>query len=98
MLWEEFDRLGAARAFRVLRPGEWQAEHWFELEPADGATVLRHTVEGRAGGNYEAIWRELIDPYHDQAIEALFDNVEASAARPAAVPGDAGGEAAPGQG
>jgi hypothetical protein len=34
MLWEEFDRPGAARAFRVIRPDELQAEHWFELEPA----------------------------------------------------------------
>jgi hypothetical protein len=35
MAWEEFDRPGAARAFRVTRPDELRAEHWFELRPAD---------------------------------------------------------------
>jgi len=54
MLWEEFDRPGALRAFRVIRPGELRVEHWFEVESAAGATVLRHTVEGCAAGRYEA--------------------------------------------
>jgi hypothetical protein len=94
MLWEEFDRPGAARAFRVLKPAEWQAEHWFELEPGNDATVLRHTVEGQSGGKFEAIWRELVEPNHDETIEALFDNVEAAAARPPALHGDAGSETA----
>jgi hypothetical protein len=80
MAWEEFDRPAAVRAFRVVRPGELQAEHWFELEPADGATVLRHTVEGSATGRYEAIWRERIEPLHDLILEALLDNVESAAA------------------
>ncbi len=80
MLWEEFDRPGAARAFRVVRPDELQAEHWFELEPAAGAAVLRHTVEGCAAGKYEAIWRERIEPLHDLILEALLDNVEAALA------------------
>jgi hypothetical protein len=79
MLWEEFDRPGAARAFRVVRPDGLKAEHWFELEPADGATVLRHTVEGSAAGRYEAIWCERIEPLHDLILEALLDNVEAAA-------------------
>ena len=80
MLWEEFDRPGAVRAFRVVSPDELQGEHWFELEPAEGATVLRHTIEGRAAGKYEAIWRERIGPLHDRILEALLDNVEAAAA------------------
>jgi hypothetical protein len=80
MLWEEFDRPAAARAFRVVRPDELRAEHWFELEPADGGTVLRHTVEGSAAGRYEAIWRERIEPLHDLILEALLDNVESAAA------------------
>ena len=42
MLWEEFDRPGAVRAFRVVGPDELQAEHWFELELAEGSTVVRH--------------------------------------------------------
>jgi hypothetical protein len=80
MLWEEFDRPGAARAFRVVRPDELQAEHWFELELADGGTVLRHTVEGSAAGRYESIWCERIEPLHDRILEALLDNVESAAA------------------
>jgi hypothetical protein len=80
MLWEELDRPGAARAFRVVKPDELQLEHWFELEPAAGATVLRHTVEGCVVGKYEAIWRERIEPAHDLVLEALLDNVEAAAA------------------
>ena len=82
MLWEEFDRPGAVRAFRVVTPEELRVEHWFELEPADGATVLRHTVEGRADGEYEAVWRERIEPNHDVVLEALLDNVEAAVATP----------------
>jgi hypothetical protein len=81
MLWEEFDRPGAARAFRVIRPDGLQGEHWFELGPADGATVLRHTLEGCAAGKYEAIWRERIEPLHNLILEALLDNVEAAAGR-----------------
>jgi hypothetical protein len=80
MLWEEVDRPGAARAFRVVRPDELQGEHWFELERAEGATVVRHTVEGHAVGKYEAIWRERIEPLHDLILEALLDNVEAAVA------------------
>jgi hypothetical protein len=80
MLWQEFDRPGAARAFRVVRPDELQGEHWFDLERADGATVLRHTIEGRATGKYEAIWSERIEPLHDRILEALLDNVEAAVA------------------
>jgi hypothetical protein len=80
MLWEEFDPPGAARAFRVVRPEELQGEHWFELEPLEGGTVLRYTVEGRAVGKYEAIWCERIEPLHDRILEALLDNVEAAVA------------------
>ena len=80
MLWEEFDRPGAARAFRVVRPEALQAEHWFELERADGATVLRHTIDGYAAGKYEAIWRERLKPLHDRILEALFKNIEAAVA------------------
>jgi hypothetical protein len=80
MLWEEFDRPGAARAFRVARPEELQAKHWFELEATGGATAVRHTVEGHAAGKYEVIWRERIEPLHDLILEALLDNVEAEVA------------------
>ena len=78
MLWEEFDRPGAARAFRVVKPDGMQGEHWFELRPADGATVVRHTIEGSAAGKYETIWRERIEPLHDLILEALLDNVQAA--------------------
>ncbi len=80
MLWEEFDRPGAARAFRVVRPAELQAEHWFELGVAGGSTVVRHMIEGCAAGKYEAIWCERIEPLHDLILEALLDNVEAAVA------------------
>jgi len=80
MLWEEFDQPGAARAFRVVRPDELQGEHWFELELTEGATVVRHTLEGCAAGRYEAIWRERIEPLHDRILEALLDNLEAAVA------------------
>lgn len=76
MLWEEFDRPGATRAFRVVRPDELQAEHWFELEPAAGGTILRHTVDGRVSGKYEAIWRERVEPLHDLILEALLNNIQ----------------------
>jgi hypothetical protein len=80
MLWEEYDRPGAARAFQVASPAELQGEHWFELEVAQGGTVLRHTLQGCAAGKYETIWRERIEPLHDLILEALLDNVEAAAA------------------
>ena len=80
MLWEEFDRLGAARAFRVVRPDGLRAEHWFELEPAEDGTMLRHVIEGQAHGKYEAIWRDRIEPLHDRILEALLDNVQAAIA------------------
>ena len=80
MVWEEFDRPGAARAFRVTRPDELRAEHWFELRPADGAIIVRHMIEGSADGRYETIWRERIEPAHDLILEALLDNIEAAAA------------------
>jgi hypothetical protein len=80
MLWKEFDRPGAARAFRVVRPDELRLEHWFELERVDGGTVLRHTIDGNAIGEYEQVWSERIGADHDPIIEALFDNVAARAA------------------
>ena len=82
MLWEEFDRPGALRAFRVLKPEELRAEHWFEVEPVAGATVLRHVVEGYATGKYETLWPERIEPGHDLELEAILDNVQAAVSRP----------------
>jgi ketosteroid isomerase-like protein len=76
MLWEEFDRPGAARAFRVVKPDQLQGEHWFELERREGATVIRHTVDANPVGKYEAIWCERIEPLHDLILEALLGNVE----------------------
>ena len=76
MRWQEFDRPGAVRAFRVVSPPEVRGEHWFELEPVEGGTRLRHTIEGEASGAYEAIWRDRIEPLHDLVLEAMLDNVE----------------------
>lgn len=80
MLWEETERPGAVRAFRVLSPAEFQGGHWFELEPAEGGTLLRHTVEGSATGTYETIWPERIEPLHNRILEALLDNVQSAVA------------------
>jgi hypothetical protein len=80
MVWEEFERPGAVRAFRVVRPDELQGEHWFELVPDGSATVVRHVIEATATGKYEAIWTERIEPRHDAVLEALLDNVQAAAA------------------
>jgi hypothetical protein len=80
MLWREFDRPGAARAFRVISTGGLQGEHWFEVEHVGDGTLLRHTIEGEAVGEFEAIWREQIEPMHDLVLEALLDNVEAAVA------------------
>jgi hypothetical protein len=80
MLWEEYDRPGASRAFRVVSPEGLRVEHWFTLEPVEGGTVLRHTVEGEAVGEWEEIWRDQIEPSHDVVLEALLDKVEATVA------------------
>jgi hypothetical protein len=79
MVWQEYDRPGATRAFRVVSPAELQAGHWFELVPADGGTILRHTVEGTAAGRYETIWPGRIEPLHNQILEAILDNVQSAA-------------------
>lgn len=75
MLWQEFVRPGAARAFRVVAPPGIRGEHWFEVWPAEGGAVLRHTIAGEASGEYETIWRDRIEPVHDRVLEALFDNL-----------------------
>ncbi len=76
MRWQEFDRPGAVRAFRVISPPELRVEHWFEVEPVRDGSVLRHTIDGEALGEYEAIWRDRIEPTHDAVLEALLDNVQ----------------------
>ena len=78
MLLQEVDRPGASRAFVVAGPGGLRAEHWFELEPVDGGTLVSHTVEGETLGKFEAVWAERIEPLHDRLLEALLDNVEAN--------------------
>jgi hypothetical protein len=75
MLWKAIDRPGRVRAFRVVRPEGLRLEHWFELERVDGGTVLSHTIDGRAVGEYEQIWSERIGADHDPFIEALFDTL-----------------------
>jgi len=80
MVWEEFNRPDAICAFRVISPSGFQVEHWFELEQVEGGTLLRHTLEGLALGNYEATWSERIEPFHNRVLEAVLDNVEAAVA------------------
>ena len=76
MCWQEFDKPGAIRAFRVVSPPEIRAEHWFEVEPVKDGTVLRHTIGGEACAEYEAIWRSRIETLHNLVLEALLDNVQ----------------------
>jgi hypothetical protein len=78
MVWEEFDRPGAIRAFRVVLPEGMRGEHWFDAQPVDGVTLVRHTIVGEAVGAYEAIWRDRIEPAHDLILEAVLDNIEAA--------------------
>jgi hypothetical protein len=80
MVWEEVDRPGAIRAFRVISPEGFQGEHWFELESSEGGTLLRLTVDGEAFGKYEAIWRERIEPLHALILQGILDNVERAVA------------------
>jgi hypothetical protein len=75
MVWEEFDRRGAIRAFRVVRPEALRAEHWFDLERVDEGLRLRHTIAGEAVGGYESIWCERT-PAHDQVLDALLGKIE----------------------
>jgi hypothetical protein len=76
MRWQEFDRPGAVRAFRVVSPPQLRCEHWFEVEPVKDGTVLRHSINGEAFGEYEAIWHGRIEPLHNLVLEALLDNVQ----------------------
>jgi hypothetical protein len=78
MVWEEFDRPGAIRAFRVIVPKELRGEHWFEAQSVDGGTLVCHTIVGEAVGAYESIWHERIEPSHDLILEAVLDNIEAA--------------------
>jgi len=75
MRWQELDRPGAVRAFRIASPPEMRGGHWFEVERVEGGTVLRHTIDGEATGSAEAIWRNEVEPLHDLVLEAMLDNV-----------------------
>jgi hypothetical protein len=77
MMWQEYDRPGAVRAFRVVAPEGVHAEHWFDVESVDGGALMRHTIEGEAIGEFEGVWRDRIQPLHDKLMEALFDRIEA---------------------
>ena len=64
--------------FRVVAPAEFQAHHWFEVRPVDIGTRVRHMIDGEVFGEYEAIWRDKVEPRHDLILEALLDNIEAA--------------------
>jgi hypothetical protein len=75
MVWEEFERPGAIRAFRVVSPEALAAEHWFDLERVDEGVRLRHTIAGEAVGEYQAVWCEQIKPTHERVFAALFERI-----------------------
>ncbi len=76
MVWEEFDCPGAIRAFRIVSPDALRGEHWFDLEGVEEGVRLRHTIAGETVGEYETIWRERIEPAHDQILDALLDRIQ----------------------
>src|SRR6266540_1283152 len=80
MIWEEFERPGAIRAFRVILPEEHPGQHRFDAQAVDGGTLVGCTFDGEAFGEYQAIWRDRIEPRHDLILEALLDNIEAAVA------------------
>ncbi len=80
MVWEEFERPGAIRAFRVIRPDGLAGQHWFEGQTVEGGTLVRHTLEGEAVGAGETIWRDTLEPVHDLILEAILDKIEAAVA------------------
>lgn len=75
MLWQQAERAGSVLAYRVVGPEGLDAEHWFDATRRNGGTTLRHTVDGRADGSAEAVWRQ-IEPVHDRVMEAMLDRVE----------------------
>jgi hypothetical protein len=78
MLWQEHDRPAAVRAFRVISPKGFRVEHWFDLDSVSGGTLIRHTLEGHALGEIEALWADQIEPFHNRVLEAVLDNIEAA--------------------
>lgn len=80
MVWQEFERPSAIRAFRVIAPKELAGEHWFEAQAIEGGTRVRHTLEGEALGEGETIWRDSLEPVHDLILEAILDKIEAAVA------------------
>ena len=77
MVWQPVDRGAAPAAFRIVSPDEFPAEHWFEAQSdGEAGTILRHTIDGEAVGDFETIWRDRVEPMHDVYIEALFDRAE----------------------
>jgi hypothetical protein len=81
MVWQEYERPGATRAFRIIAPDVLRGGHWFSLEPIGGGrTLLRHSIEGEALGEGESLWLTKIEPLHGVVIEAILDNIEAAVA------------------
>ena len=76
MLWQPVERAGAARAYEIVGPKEFPASHWFEVNGAEGGTVLRHTVRGEAVGGFEPVWRDRIEPLHNAYMEAVLDRAQ----------------------
>ena len=77
MLWERYNRGLTTLAWRVTSPPDLRAVFFFDIHPdGNGGTLLRHTVEGQANGECEALWRDELEPKHNAFIEALFDRTE----------------------
>jgi len=63
--------------WRVEFNGPWfNGWHGFELRELGGGAHLMHTISLQATGLGILLWRLLIEPLHDWAVEAMFDRLE----------------------
>jgi len=67
--------------WRVEFNGPWfSGWHGFELRELNGGAHLMHTISLQATGLGILLWRLLIEPIHDWAVEAMFDRLETAVA------------------
>jgi hypothetical protein len=63
-------------------PRGLEGHHEFRVEPDDGATLLSHTITGRASGWFALWWPVAVRPLHDALIEDAFDMAEQAVGTP----------------
>lgn len=69
--------------FSFLRPDGLHGDHWFEVIPVAGVSVLRHGLVARTTGAMRWQWPLVFRPLHDALIEDALDRaVEAVGGTP----------------